>query len=287
MTTIGKILVIVNFVFSIVTGALIVMVFTLSTNWERSYGKLKTFYEVSQANLKVTAQEANETKIRAESTVTAMKQKLDDKQNSLQIAEKKISQKDDDLAALKKEFDQTQISAQSATAELLRVKDELKLEQTKVKDREIKIVELAKTAKDQQDKAIQANIQARSYKERAESLAVALEKSSSDLEAIKLGKSAARQAQAERKPPPEDVEGIVKAANGATNLVTLSIGSDAGLSKGNSLYVYRLAPKPMFLGEVKVLDVNAHEAVGRPELARKGIALQPGDIVASHIGGQR
>ena len=53
MTNIGKILVIINFVFSLLTGFLILMVFQLSTNWEASYKKLKGYYDVSQANVKV------------------------------------------------------------------------------------------------------------------------------------------------------------------------------------------------------------------------------------------
>ena len=44
MTTLGKILVIVNFVFTLVTGALIIMVFSVRTNWQSAYDRLNKYY---------------------------------------------------------------------------------------------------------------------------------------------------------------------------------------------------------------------------------------------------
>src|SRR5258708_38018323 len=88
-------------------------------------------------------------------------------------------------------------------------------------------------------------------------------------------------------PRPEATEGIRKTSEAKSGLATVSIGSDAGFSKGTSLYLYRLSPKPLFLGELKIVEVNHHEAVGRPVMAQRGGQLQPGDIVASQIMGQR
>lgn len=286
MTTIGKILVIINFVFSLVTGALIIMVFTLSTNWERSYKTLKGYYEVSQANLKSQAAETADIKTKTNAEVRQKTDELAKTNEKVRDLEDNVSKLKDTLAKKEEEVKLTGASTANATGELLRLKDELKIAQAKVQDREAKIVELAKTAKDQQDKAIQAGIKAKTYQERSENLAAALETVTREFEGYKLGKTAAR-GQVERRPPPEDVEGIVKNADAKSGLVTVSIGSDAGISKGNSLYVYRLAPKPLFLGEIRIVDVNHHEAVGRPQMAQRGGQLQPGDIVASQIMGQR
>lgn len=286
MTNIGKILVIINFVFSLLVGALILMVFQLSTNWESSYKKLKGYYEVSQANVKTYSQEVGEIKLKSETEKDRLTKEKDDLKKELADANVKLKESKDQMAELELKVKLTTVSTQNSTGELLRVKDELKLEQAKVKDREVKIVELAKTAKEQQDKAIQANIKAKTYQERAETLAQALEQSTRDFENYKAGKANAR-GTGERRPPPEDVEGIVKNSDAKSGLVTVSIGSDAGVSKGNSLYVYRLAPKPQFLGEIRIVEVNHHEAVGRPVMAQRGGQLQPGDIVASQIMGQR
>jgi hypothetical protein len=286
MTTVGKILVIINFVFSLLTGALIIMVFAMSTNWERSYRTLKGYYDVSQANVKTYAQENAETRAKADNDKKRLEGDVAEKLKKLQDAEDALTLAKNNLAAVEAQVKLAGASTQNATGELLRVKDELKLAQAKVIDREQKVVELTKTAKEQQDKAIQANIKARTYQERTETLALALEQLSRENEGLKTGKAAIR-GQAERRAPPENVEGIVKNSNAAAGLVTISIGSDAGISKGNSLYVYRLAPKPQFLGEIRIVEVDHHEAVGRPVMAQRGGQLQAGDIVASQIMNQR
>ena len=85
-------------------------------------------------------------------------------------------------------------------------------------------------------------------------------------------------------PPAENVEGTVKkVADGG--LIVISIGSDAGLQKGNTLEVFRLGPKPAdakYLGRVRVLEVTATEAVCQPTDKLKD-PIEVGDRVASRI----
>jgi hypothetical protein len=80
-----------------------------------------------------------------------------------------------------------------------------------------------------------------------------------------------------------NVEGMIKAVDDKSGLVTISIGSDTGLAKGHTLDVYRLTPKPTYLGTVTLLDVSASEAVGKPQVKEK---VQAGDRVAGSIGRQ-
>jgi hypothetical protein len=80
-----------------------------------------------------------------------------------------------------------------------------------------------------------------------------------------------------------NVEGVIKAVDDKSGIVTISIGSDAGLAKGHTLEVYRLNPKPTYLGTVTLLEVTASEAVGKPQGKEK---LQAGDKVAGSIGRQ-
>jgi hypothetical protein len=80
------------------------------------------------------------------------------------------------------------------------------------------------------------------------------------------------------------VEGFIKATN-PSGLVTISIGSDAGLAIGHTLEVYRLAAGPgqsKYLGTIRIRDVTPNEAVG--ELVKRPSApLQVGDHVANRI----
>jgi hypothetical protein len=286
MTTIGKILVIVNFIFSLVTGFMIIMVFAVSTNWESSFRKLKGYYDVSQANVKTLAIESSQLRIDRENDLANHKAALGKVEDQLKGAVADKTRLENDKTELKAQMDLSALSTTNTTEELKRVRSELEQEQAKVKDRDKQVIELVVKNKDLLDKSIRAEIASRSFKERAERLATSYETVVKELDRYKNPSGPAR-GLAERKPPPEDVNGIVKNSDARSGLATLSIGSDAGLSKGNTLFVYRLSPKPLYLGEIRILEVNPHEAVGRPQMAQRGTQLQAGDIVASQIMGQR
>jgi hypothetical protein len=88
-----------------------------------------------------------------------------------------------------------------------------------------------------------------------------------------------------RNPPSSEVHGSVKAVDAASGLVTISVGSDAGLAKGHTLEVYRLGSAktgPKYLGTIRVLDVRADQAVGKP-LGKLHDTIQTGDNVATKL----
>jgi hypothetical protein len=286
MTTIGKILVIINFIFSLVTGFMIIMVFAVSTNWESSFRKLKGYYDVSQANVKTLAIETSQLRIDRENDLANHKTERGKLEGRLKDAEAANTKLNNDMADKDTQIKLNAESTKNTTEELKRVRSELEQEQVKVKDRDKQVIELVVKNKDLLDKSIRAEIAVHSFKDRAERLASSYETVVKELDRYKNPSGPAR-GLAERKPPPEDVNGIVKNSDARSGLATLSIGSDAGLSKGNTLFVYRLSPKPLYLGEIRILEVNPHEAVGRPQMAQRGTQLQAGDIVASQIMGQR
>jgi hypothetical protein len=80
-----------------------------------------------------------------------------------------------------------------------------------------------------------------------------------------------------------DVAGEIKAVDQQAALVTISIGSDAGLKKGHTLFVYRLQPKPRYLGEVRIIEIRETESVGRPNLQSKTETIHVGDKVSSNL----
>jgi hypothetical protein len=85
-----------------------------------------------------------------------------------------------------------------------------------------------------------------------------------------------------KSPPAKDVEGVVKRVDAGSGLVTISIGSDAGLAKGNTLEVFRTAPAPKYLGTLQVIDAKPTETVCR-SVGRTIGTLQVGDRVASRL----
>jgi hypothetical protein len=91
-----------------------------------------------------------------------------------------------------------------------------------------------------------------------------------------------------KNPPPENVEGVVKSVDPSGGLVTITIGSAAGLRKGHTLEVFHLDKDPKqskYLGTLRIVEVTATQAVGQP-VGRTAAPLQTGDRVRSKIGEQ-
>jgi hypothetical protein len=86
-------------------------------------------------------------------------------------------------------------------------------------------------------------------------------------------------------PPPVDVKGVITNIIRDRGLVEISIGSDDGVNTGHTLVVYRLKPRPEFLGKIRILDAEHHKAVGQVMKtdAVRHSAMARGDEVASSI----
>jgi hypothetical protein len=89
------------------------------------------------------------------------------------------------------------------------------------------------------------------------------------------------QADAGKLPPPKDVSGVVTKVD-AGGLVSISIGSNAGLLPGHTLELFRLTPEAKYLGPVRVVDTQPDAAVCRPVNPLSGPA-RVGDRVAPQI----
>jgi hypothetical protein len=91
-----------------------------------------------------------------------------------------------------------------------------------------------------------------------------------------------------RNPPPENVQGVIKQVD-SSGLMTISIGSDAGLSKGHTLEVFRFTgsgpSQSKYLGTIRILEVKAKEAVAKP-VGRMASPPYVNDQVASRLIGK-
>jgi hypothetical protein len=86
----------------------------------------------------------------------------------------------------------------------------------------------------------------------------------------------------ESNPPRAQVEGTVtRVAEGG--LVTVSVGSDAGLTKGHTLEVFRLGTTPRYLGRLRIVEVAPKQAVGQQIAGAAKEAIKSGDRVASQV----
>jgi RNA polymerase sigma factor (sigma-70 family) len=93
-----------------------------------------------------------------------------------------------------------------------------------------------------------------------------------------------KQAEKELIPPPStDLNGVIEKIDPKdASLLSISIGSDAGLAKHHTLDVYRLKPAPVYLGKIEIIEVSPQKAVGRRVGNKAGaLPLKVGDTVTS------
>jgi len=298
MTTLGKVLAFVNFVFAVVTGGLIIMVYVTSTNWKNAYDqRLTTITQIRGENAALGEQI---TKLNDQ--VTAAKGDAQSARDALDVERKMAAMEITKLnglltaeQALRKD---DAANAAGAVAAKKGLEDEVQNLHKIIKERETQIVTYAQDNDKYKSESVRAQIEVNSLKDRLAGLTQQLEYMARDLERSKSRPGTAALTAttpgsvgptvAARVPPPEDVEGLVKAADSKSGLVTISIGSDAGLSVNNTLEVFRMKP-PTYLGTIRIVDVRAHEAVGQMvNGSSRKEQVQVGDNVASNIlGGQR
>jgi hypothetical protein len=285
MTVLGKILVGLNLVFSLVAASLFVMSYAARTNWKNYAEKVEAEYKVADGSAKAYAVEAaearraNEEKVRiAQEQLAAKSAELTVQKNQLDEAQRKLKATEENLAQAN-----NAINSSNAQKNLLMV-DSKRLEAAVIaKDAEIKAN--LTTMNDLKKDKVSADIARDGFKEMAEGL----EKRVRELEAFVKKAKATGVVPAggtitspSDNPPPEDVEGFVKRDADATGLVLISIGSDAGILKGHTLEVFRLSPQAKYLGRIKVIEVRPYEAVGQVVGKPAGPILKD-DRVASKL----
>jgi len=83
-------------------------------------------------------------------------------------------------------------------------------------------------------------------------------------------------------PPP--VMGEVKRVDPTNRRLEITIGSDDGLVVGHELFLFRLSPRPEYLGKVKIQTVDPDQAVVKViGNTFQGKKIREGDIVSSTI----
>ncbi len=282
MNVLGKILVFANLLFCLVTAALISWAYAARTNWFAYAKKLENVIKVVEANADTYRLEAEEAKKKADEEVQKVRVDL---QRTVKQSEELKSQIDANrrqYVAEREKNETAAVNLESVTRELERRQQEVVyltgLKATQ--DKKMADLEREKTAL--RDRATGADINLKAEQERNASLLASLESLTKEVERLRAGGSG-RGSGSHIKPPPDDVHGTVKAVDRYSGLVTISIGSDHGLSAGNTLEMYRTEPEPHYLGVLEIIQVRANEAVGRPR-GKPKLPIQVQDRVASRIG---
>jgi hypothetical protein len=286
MTIVGKILVFVVLVFSLLICAFTIQSYAARVNYDLALKEAKKQIAAASGNASQFHEEMERVRAEADGRVAAadaekksLREESEGYKSRLESAAKAINEANARAA-------QFETSAKAAQADVgRRQADVEKLRETNA-DLITQTGKLTKDKNDLRDRAVAAEIQSKALSERLvrmEGQMQQMAKDNADLRA-KLGSGGARTVLASSgNPPPEHVEGLIKTAD-ASGLLKLTIGSDAGLVKGNTLEVFRLSPSAKYLGKVRVLDVTPHEAVAQP-IGRLSDKPQAGDHVADRVLG--
>ena len=279
MTLMGKILVFLILALAVTQAALHLMFHVTQTNWKEAHAKLDAQYRVLAAEYDAAEQERNAARDEGAKGV----QKAE---NELKIKTDDLAKKDDEIKAVRAQLadaqdklNKGQANLTGSATDIARREEEVKRLEETVKANNDRIKDLVDSSNQLRDRAVAAEIESKSLKERNVNLTGKLEELSKELIKSKNGTGGGATVSA-KNPPPENVEGMVTKTDSG-GLLTLSIGSDDGLLKGHTLEVYRLNPA-RYLGTVRIIQVTPHQAVAQP-VARPLGPIQQGDKVASKI----
>lgn len=289
MTVFGKILVFMNLLFSVATGALIVFVFSTRANWVGAYSNARAQAEAAEKAYLAEKASHDSDRKQAESTQSALDAELKKRDDQLQNTLA-------DNTRLRQAADtQTNLNNTSAStaarlqAELDQNKVERDILVTEKEKLRTTIVNIQKELDGWRATAITSDLEAKNMRQRVTNLLRQVEELTArtrELEAQAPGGTATARGtgsaadQVATSAPP-GVRGKVTGV-GSTGLAQVNIGSDSGLSAGNTLIVFR---GNEYVGDLTVTAADPKVAVGKFVPARRNSKVEVGDSVITSFAG--
>lgn len=304
MTVVGKILVFLNLVFSLVVGGFAVVDYAVRTQWASAYKKvqddnttLRAAVETFRGESQRLAKERDDLfdNLNAQRVLFDRDAKDDKEGLGSRVAARAVAvlkEQGTKLNQLEQEVGnlRTQLAKEKGESSKYLAMEKVYKTDTERRQQDVKILrEALKTEQDKnfkqqqdvnamRDDMVSAQIAAKTLKDRNGQMEEQLQNLARSLAQLRSssGSGGARGV----NPPPEDVQGLVQKKDG--NLVTISIGSDSGLVKGHTLEVFRLGANYGYVGRIKIVEVEAKQAVGEV-VGRLTKTIQVGDRVAPRI----
>lgn len=286
MNVTGKILVILNLVFAVVVGALMVVDFARRDNYKKKYDDqvAETLIAVKQwENVPLSLSRLQQDSKRAVQEREAAREEL-------VVAQAKLVEKENDhkiaLAAADTRAKDAQLTADIALAEKERLTKEHIAQLDIIALRDKRIVEQTADINKYRSAAVSEESARKATQDRLDQQLTRVAELEKELLKKTTGGGDAIAEKGKPNPPAVYVEGKIEAIHTQdAGLVQLTVGSDKGLKQNQTLEVYRTEPQPLYLGLIRIVDVSPHTAVGR--LERIGSAsrapLRVGDIVSSTL----
>ncbi len=281
MTFVGKILVVVISLFAMVFLGISVVVFSTHVNWKEAHTKeqdkvKKLSAQKSDLEASLAAEKTNMAK--AASEHAAAVKAAEDKVTALDT---EIKQAQKEITAAQSQLETAQKSAAVALAEAAQRRSETELLRNQKSEVEKQANEFKIQQTDLIDKIRDLERQSKTLDDNNKVLRDAKAKLSTLLRKNGLSDDISTVTGLESPPP---VEGEIKKVDERNTTAEITIGSDDGLVAGHELNVYRLSPRPQYLGKIRIMTTDPDQAVGKV-IGRtiNGIKLKEGDIVSSTL----
>jgi hypothetical protein len=286
MNTIGKILVVLNFVFAIIVGVLLVFDFAARNKWKDAYEALKKEGAIV-ASSRDESVRANKSILndlaQAVQTIDGYKKDKEVLEIAKAVAEDKYKL---DIEEFKQKLQDKDVNLAAIAAANQRFTQEIEGLNKTISAREQAIVKLEGTVKELTLKTLTSESLASARQQQNENLVEqirALSVKIARLEGgLNPGADPIRNPNAPN-PPAVLVNGKIEKVDG--DLVQIPLGTDHGLNKNNTLDVYRTQPEAKYLGMIRIVDANHHKSVGRFVAvgAQARPQLKEGDLVTSKL----
>jgi hypothetical protein len=281
MTFVGKILVFVIMICALLFLGVSTVVFTTATNWKEATAKeQKKVQDLQTKNQNATAavDAAKKDLAAAKDSHDKAQKELDGRIAALEAESKRLN---DEMTQARGALETAQQNAKSSLDEanhlrteigLLREQksavekqaNEYKIRQTELND-QIRILTRERDVAKKNNEDLRDRVARFSTLLRSKGL-------SDDISQVKGLES------------PPTVRGEILRVDAQNKRVEISIGSDDGLVPGHELNLYRVKPRPEYLGKIKILSTDPDQAVGQViGNTVNGKKIQEGDIVSSTL----
>jgi len=291
MTIFGKILVVLNLLFSVATGALIVFVFTTRANWVAAYNDAKDKKEAAEKAFLAEKTSHDNDRKQAETTQAALNEEMKKRDDQIRIA---LEENDRSRRTADTQTNLNNTSANESKrlqAELDQnrsERDALVQEKENLRNR---IIAIQKELDDWRKTAITSDLEAKNMRQRVTNLLRNVEELTARTRELEAqapggtspgGRGTGSAAEQVATAAPPGVRGKVTGV-GASGLAQVNIGSDSGLSAGNVLIVFR---GNEYVGDLTVTTAEPKVAVGKFVPARRNSKVEVNDSVITSFAGQ-
>jgi hypothetical protein len=291
MNTIGKILVVLNLLFALVTGGFLVYDYMARTNWRAAAENNESAFKAAQASRDAALQMMRNALAKEKKLQYALDGQLIDSKAAQAKFEIQRANLEKELKAAKDRANEAVSNQEKALAEAQRRQKEVEVLQDVVAKREKEIQTAQAETTNYRNQALQEAAAAKAAIERSRGLLEQLKQR--ELEIAKLQqpggpggiKTASVRDPNYENPPSAYVKGrIMKIDAKDRALVEINLGSDVGVNENNTLEVYRMRPA-LYLGRLRIVESHPHVAIGRlvRPAGAAAPALQEGDEVSSTI----